>query len=801
MSDEEFLTTTRARRSNAGSRLRQLLDMESDTTQGQTSSKLINEEDENIDLLFQEEGEDAEFVESEEEEEDDEGEEEDGEESKEAEEEATREQGSAEEEEEVEEEEAENAMKELESSDEAPVDSDDVLSDSDMSMSETDESEGEKELEKEEKQKKRKQKQQSKLIPRIKKFKPNEVTKRPSKPKKMVSADSLIQDLRRSSSRASAIENKQALIKRLQLDEAKRATMTPIVREKEPELTQEEKLAEAVETEKANLLSLEMFQQQEVVKKERQKQLLQLKRPKLTNVIRLTSQEQFITPNDEIETARKLYTMIRGKYKKRNIKRLKNLLDIDLDKFPGEIDEDLPYIKEKKKLDGMDIDADNEDSDAKAVDESFELEQKESVAEEKSAENGDLDEMSLENKLGEGDSQTDASVNRGEALKDQIEKSNEDVKDDAMEISKEHDDPKDSVSEGNNATTPEDKSHIAESAITAETQIEVDEAHDENPEMPDHKNDANGQTRENQDMDSHEALNQENLEKTAEDMQQDTTESEAPKADDSLKEGTHIEKKQKKVTFADDITSTSEPQENGGNGDGDDLVQDGSQPDKEEESESAGPKEVFEGPAQRVCRNTVYLLEFDNSKYSLNELTIKKILFGDQSILSGSRRFKDLKTILKIGNSNNPYVKSKTETDEMFTPATDLKEDNPMFEELNRLPKLGVRQEIVEETVEEDENDQDIVLTTEAPLGLYLPNGNKKICLITGNEVKYFDPSLGVPYSDVETFKFLKSVEQGNIPWYTFDSSFNDTGAMELYLGSKDGSSRLARGVPEGFDG
>ncbi|EGV62245.1 hypothetical protein CANTEDRAFT_115707 [Yamadazyma tenuis ATCC 10573] len=137
----------------------------------------------------------------------------------------------------------------------------------------------------------------------------------------------------------------------------------------------------------------------------------------------------------------------------------------------------------------------------------------------------------------------------------------------------------------------------------------------------------------------------------------------------------------------------------------------------------------------------------------------------------------------------------------MFTPVTDLTPENPMFEDLNRLPKLGIRQEIIEEVVEEDTNDAAITLNTEAPLGLYLPNGNKKLCLITGTEVKYFDPSLGVPYSDVETFKFLKSMEQGTIPWYTLDGTYNDTGSTEIYLGSRDGSSRSARGVPEGFDG
>ncbi|RCK57805.1 hypothetical protein Cantr_06869 [Candida viswanathii] len=94
-----------------------------------------------------------------------------------------------------------------------------------------------------------------------------------------------------------------------------------------------------------------------------------------------------------------------------------------------------------------------------------------------------------------------------------------------------------------------------------------------------------------------------------------------------------------------------------------------------------------------------------------------------------------------------------------------------------------------------------IVLKTEAPTGLYLPNGNKKNCMISGTEVKYFDPSTGIPYSSVEAYKILKSIEQGQVPWLSFTSEHNDTGNVELYLGSRDGTTRHAQGVPEGFDG
>lgn len=743
MSDDEFLTVTRARRSNAGSRLKQLLDMENDTAETQTASRFINEEDENVNLLFQEDGEDGEFMESESEDEEDEeeGDEEQG--GEEGEEQGDEEEGEGEVEE-VEEAEAENPLKELESeSDLEPVNSDDMLSDSDMSMSDSDQSEGEKELEKEERRKKRSKQQQSKLIPQIKKFKPN-VTKKTSKPKKIISSDSLMQDLRRSSTRASAIENKEALVKKLREDEVRRASVTPIVREKERELTQEEKLAEAVETEKANVLSLELFQQQEVVKKERQKHLLQLKRAKMKNVVRLTSEEEWITPTQEIETARKLYTLITSRSKKRNIKRLRDLLDIDIEKYPGLIDEELPYVKAQKAAGEFTEGATSTEGTGATT----------SAATKTAAE---VTETSAEA------TETSAQVENAESTESTEPESQKETTDPTEPTEPTENGDKPETGDKPEGDTSTQNGHTSPSP---DTKAPVENGTDQVASEPD-----------------------------AAPIDNTEGDKEGDKEDKEDKEGTPLEKKQKKVKFADDVIdpNTEEPNETDTV-----MAEVESTPEPAEDSE---PQEIFEGPSQRVCRNTVYLLEFEESKYYLNEVTIKNVLFGEESNLSGSRRFKDLKTILKVGKNNNPYTKGKSDDiDEMFTPATELTEDNAMFEELNRLPKLGIRQEIIEEAVEEDENDQDLVVTTEAPLGLYLPNGNKKICLITGSEVKYFDPNLGVPYSDVGTFKFLKSVELGNIPWYTMDGAYNDTGATEIYLGSKDGTTRLARGVPEGFD-
>lgn len=621
MSDEEleYLTTTRQRRANAGSRLRQLIDLENDT-QPQVS-RFVTEDDENVDLLFAEDADDEEFQES-----DDEDLQDEMEDVKEPQGEGDPENEGEEEEDEEKE---ENHDLEIE-----PVNSDDVLSDSDISLSDTDEDEGERELEKQERLKKRKQKLSNRIIPKIKKFKSSE-TKSKSKPKKKISVESIMQSARKSS-RTSAIEKKEALVQKLREDEERRASMAPIIRIKQRELTQEEKLAEAVETEKANILSLEAFQQQEIVKKERQKYLLQLKRKKLVNVIRWISKQEFVTPNEEIETARNLYYSLTTRSRKRSLKKIQKLFDVDLSRVPGDVDKRLPYyVAEMEKL---------------------EMEKKE-------------------------------------------------------------------------------KQESENAAIEVEDPLKLEYSENGHPD--------------------NELANDISPDKSGEEK--------------------------KTVTFAIDVKE------------GDAL----SETETPEEPET--PQEIFAGPVQRIARNVLQLYDF-TAENPLTETNIKKFVLGEDSLLTGSRRFKDLKTILKLGIAGNPYAKVKEEKDELFTPATDLKEDNPIFEELNRLPQLGIRQEIIEETVKDNDNDSNIHIKTEAPLGLYLPNGNKKACLITGTEVKYFDPGLGVPYSDVDTLKLLKLIEQGSIPWYSFDGDYNHTGPASLYLGSRDGTFRHAKGVPEGFD-
>lgn len=270
-SENEYLTTTRARRANAGGNLKKLLRME------ETNQELEEEEsarekraqiqqniEENIDLLFQEEGPDEEFVAS-------------GSESSEGE---------------------ENEEEEDEQAEEKQENDEMFSSDSEVSLSETDEDEGERELQAEAKLEKKKQQKRVKKVDFLVTKKP---TSKPPKPKSTYpESSSLLDSSRRSSSRKTAIENKLAVAERLKESEDRRALLKPVFRNEVVAMTQEERLAEAVETEKQNVSSLQWFQEQEIWKKETQRAAMLSKKKPMVNFMTFSSAAELLYPNDEI---------------------------------------------------------------------------------------------------------------------------------------------------------------------------------------------------------------------------------------------------------------------------------------------------------------------------------------------------------------------------------------------------------------------------------------------------------------------------------------------------------------------
>lgn len=718
---------TRARRANAGSRLKQLIELEEQSSELQNLNQFVTEDDENVNLLFQEDENDEEFFDEEVDNENLRGIDEDEEES-----EAESLDGKT-----------KRAREESDNDEETNVNSDEQLSDSEISASDDDESEGEKELERQEKLKKRKLKSRHSLVPTIKKVPVKGPAVKKAKKAVLPSAETLLMLERRSSSRAAAVENKKALLKRLKENEKKKAAQTPVVRIQYKEMTQEERLAEAIETEKSNIESLNRFREQEVVKKEKQRQLLLLKRAKLKNVIRFRSEETYITPNEEIREARIRHELLHRKKKKPGRKKkIENQEPPVKIRVPGAIDEELPLVKlemERQRIEDQDVkQEDVEDASAIATEN-----QDGQVKSEETKVDAEHDETEIKN----AEDSEGIVVEPSETVDEEIvenQKTEEDSQQPEMSVEGEEDKPHEKEIE-----QTDDQTNI-------ETSKETEEAQSVEPGEVDNE------------------------------IEVKTEEDKPIKSDAD-------EKTTKKVKFVDELVEEEE----------------GETPNVESREETPATEvedegEIFEGPPQRVGRNFVYLLEFeeDNKDLRLIQPNIKSVLFGPQSLLPASRRFKDLKTILRIGKVDNPYAAVKQERDILFEPASELTEDDPVFEELKKLPRLGVKQAMIEEVEENiEEESAAIVLKTEAPTGIYLPNGNKKNCLISGTEVKYFDPSTGIPYSSVETYKFLKLIEQGQVPWYSLSGDQNDTGPVEVYLGSRDGSVRAAKGVPEGFEG
>lgn len=278
---EEFVSiiATRQRRSNAGSRMRKLLEMEE---LNEEIPAVVDEDDENVNLLFQEDGEDDEFKGSDEESNEEQESEESGEENQLNEENRGHKRSRS-----IEDDNKDNA---------GAADSDVNLSDSDISASDSDESEGERELKQQEKTAQRKKRKHAS----------HEVKKPPPKPKlkPKVKPSHNINDLpidRRQSSRKATLDASIALQEKLKEEEEKKQTVKPVPKKEHIEITLEERLEEAKLTEAENTLSLSLFFEHEDERKKRQRELANARKFKLKEFVRMYSSGIYISPLNEVE--------------------------------------------------------------------------------------------------------------------------------------------------------------------------------------------------------------------------------------------------------------------------------------------------------------------------------------------------------------------------------------------------------------------------------------------------------------------------------------------------------------------
>lgn len=836
MSDRDSLVATRARRANAGSRLKQLIEIEELASDARSFA--LTEDDENVELLFQEDENDEEFNDEEEE---------DGEE---------------EEEEQASDDNATGADDGVEltskvtptpdqdesTSDTEIVNDDEMLSDSDLSVSDDDESEGERELEKQERANKRRKKPTS-FVPAIKKPKPEAAPKPVSRPL-VKHSELLLMSERRSSSRKSALRNKEQLIDKIKKDEKRRAALTPIVRVKERKLTQEERLAQAVETERDNIESLHLFMEQEIVKKERQKWLLQLKRQKLRNVIRFVSEETFVCPLDEVEDDRHVQDL----YERPRNRRRRRFNELSGERRPGDIDTELPYYK--KEMEERRIREIREAEERRVLEEARAIKRKR-LEEEREARKKALEEERLARKTAKEerlrefenvDISDTHSVNTSflnmesthpeDSLESKINENGVSTPSIKLELEGGIEGgvaTKDESAENEDAQAEQNDSKEPEESVEAEDMLDSNEM-DVDEEQTPIVEDAASQEPTIQEPISPELTPQPNNTATIDEVTEPAR-SEEPVEEPLQERDSEKDEKVEIVEHGTDEISKQSAAENTPATEGTpatedtpasanenekkvsfELTQEPKEVPQEEEFPEQQPEvdlneyfyrpsedgTIFEGPVQHVGRNHVMLLDFDDdSKWGLTDFKIKSILFGEDGAHTGPRRLRDTVTILKSSTRlDNPYAAPKEEKDdEMFKPVTEIKEDDIMFEVLRRIPRLGDKNVIVQDLDEDtSETTTTIRILTEAPTGLYLPNGNKKLCLISGKEVRYFDPVTGIPYENKEVYKIIKDVEMGLYSWHSIGKDVNTYGSAQVYLNRREGA-RHAKGVPEGFDG
>lgn len=673
----ESIIATRARRSNAGSRLRQLLDLE-ETNAGTVPS---NDDDENVNLLFEEDEDDREFQISGSDEDNDEGTNSESEKPR------RKEDMSAIKSRAIEKKNYGSSRIETngidndndlisggkfdvnsdDDNDEARVNSDEMLSESDMSSSDTDEEEGERELQKQERLRKRRKNQQG--IPGIlKKTK----TAASTKPKKFIKEvepakshkNTLFQNVpiaptqRRHSSRTATIKNSIATHKKMEKEYERLQTLEPVQKKEYVEKTLEERLEEAKITEIENTQSLKNFYQQEIQKKKRQRDMLNARKLKMSNFIRFWSTGVYITPADEIA----------------EIEERKRILQEEEEK---KAKRKLMYLKRKQARLGI-------------RPENTQTIEKESGGEQKSQ-----------------------------------------------------------PSEGHNRDIEDKKTESV--PIDATTNL-LNQNHTAEEEKLSHDTVA---TAENAPRGDIKTVNfKENVE-VMEDGDLEKTENVA-----------ECDKQEKKF---------EEPAVDGTN------LQEG--------IDSNDNETVYEGPARRVVRDYIIFEEFDEN---LSSDKIKVLLLGQQSLLTGTRRDPNCETVYLIKqdeSSNIDLQKIQSARAESF-------------KSLLSLPRFGER--IALDTHDDDSNKDDneeVKIHTPAPVGIHLPNGEKKMCLTSGEPSVYYDPTNGVPYSTVEDFKIIKAIVDGDYNWLQLDNGGINSrfaGGVGCYISKKN--QRHAKGVPEGFD-
>lgn len=642
----------------------------------------------------------------------------------------------------------------------------DMFSDSgDESSGASDAEAGEHELQRQERQKRKLSQKKKNHVPVIKRAKTTGTQKTYKSPSGEINAESLLAVSRRTSKRSAVVANKLKVYESLTKAEKRRKLIQEKLRKQREKqnirpLTQEERLKIAEETEKFNISSLNKYKEQEISKKQTRMAMQLREKMKFKDgekIIRWISTQWEVSPLVEIEDRVywEQYTAKRDKTKKKYVRRKKAQIEADKSRESSTSKEGTPIKQEE--------------------------------------------DQTSENTVQESLENNDEQVN----VTDTQTVTNDSIKNA-------------SAGESDNNDKPEDLP-----SFNPTTKAEVVEVEENKSSNPAYVNTEESSTVDNSNIipncsDSNEMKN-DKTEVAAEELLEDQSKSltedsytELPKKEneteisfstkpDSLKEAgvndmnsCNTSESIKHISFADEdqisVINSEDPPI---------LVQTSTEVfDKSEtsssveqnilEEENNEPEIKYEGPVQRVGKNFLILYTFPDGPFTPYPKDFKKVILGDDWLLPSKARPDEVKTITKI-----TIAEEEEPLQCILTPDTSI---------LDKFPRFGEFDKKTLRTVKMDTTKKDkIEIKTEAPTGVFLPNGIRKNCLITNKECKYFDPKNGVPYSDVEAIKTIQQLqeyydEEGEalkprFKWFGF-------GRGGIFL---DVLQRPAKGVPEGF--
>ncbi|CAL9732609.1 vacuolar protein sorting-associated protein 72 [Monosporozyma unispora] len=216
------------------------------------------------------------------------------------------------------------------------------------------------------------------------------------------------------------------------------------------------------------------------------------------------------------------------------------------------------------------------------------------------------------------------------------------------------------------------------------------------------------------------------------------------------------------------------------------------EPTEEEEKEVT----IYEGPYQQVSKTFVTVYKFSTQNYNHSSVDIPDYDFLPKSSTSLAKGKQNVEPEVM-----QPILRSKlgSTDDDPESLYDEQKVSLPIIEAslipdlkfLDGFPSFGEFDKKVTNQVDvEDIKVETIKITTKAPTGIYI-NNIKKHCFINNNDCQYFDPKLGVPYSDLASYKIIQDIQKpdGGYKWFGFEN-----GGIYLSVDQKP-----AKGVPEGF--